>query len=86
MKRMLRNAEVLSIIGLSTSSRDRLEKKGLFPRRIALTPRTSAWCSEAVEAWVEQRIAASAEVAAERAPIGKVLAKARADARQAEAA
>lgn len=82
MKRLLRKAEVSSVVGLSISSIDRLEAKGMFPRRVALTPKTSAWDSDKIAEWVAQRISASAEVAAKRAPIGKQLAKARADARR----
>lgn len=85
MKRLLRKAEVSSVVGLSVSTIDRMEKKCEFPRRIALTPKTSAWDSDEIDAWIEKRIAASKEVAAKRAPIGKQLAQARADARQASA-
>ena len=84
MKRLLRKAEVSSIVGLSISTIDRLEAKGLFPRRVALTSKTSCWDSEKISAWVDQRIAASAEVAAERAPVGERLKQARADAREAQ--
>jgi prophage regulatory protein len=82
MRRLIRKSEVRSVVGLSNSTIDRLEAKDMFPRRVALTPKTSCWLSDQIEAWVEKRIAASSEVAVERAPIGKQLAKARADARR----
>lgn len=85
MKRLLRLPEVISTVGLSRSEIYRLEKAGRFPQRIPLTAKTSTWNSEAVEAWVEARIAAREAVVAERAPLGRRLAelsvKARADRR-----
>lgn len=83
MKQLLRKAVVSHKVGLSVSTIDRLEARGEFPRRIALSPKTTAWDSDEIDAWIDKRIASSKDVAADRAPIGKQLSQARADARHA---
>jgi predicted DNA-binding transcriptional regulator AlpA len=44
-------------IKLSKQSIYRLEREGVFPRRINVTPRTSAWSEEEILAYLEQRAA-----------------------------
>lgn len=53
--RYLRQPEVRSRTGLSTSTIYRLEKRGDFPKRIMLTTRCAAWDEAEVTAWLERR-------------------------------
>ncbi len=59
-RRLLTKAEVLHITGLKNTSLYGLIKLNLFPAPIKLTPagRRVAWDSRAVDAWIEERIAA----------------------------
>jgi prophage regulatory protein len=51
----LTRKQVIRITGLSRDTIDRLEKKGLFPRRIALSARRICWDLQEVEAWDQER-------------------------------
>lgn len=57
--RFLREREVRQITGLSRSSRWRLERLGLFPRRRTISPGAVAWLESEIEAWITERAAAS---------------------------
>ena len=46
---------LLAMIPLSEKSIYNMEKRGDFPRRIALTSRNVAWDLGEVEAWIENR-------------------------------
>jgi prophage regulatory protein len=43
-------------VGLSRTAIYRLIAEGQFPRQVCIGPRTVAWCQDALEAWIEQRI------------------------------
>lgn len=59
-RRLLRIAEVKRRSGFnSDSGLYGSIAKGDFPRPIKIGPRASAWIESEVEAWIEQRIAAS---------------------------
>jgi prophage regulatory protein len=51
----LTRKQVVQITGLSRDTIDRLEKKGLFPRRIPLSARRICWDLQEVEAWDLER-------------------------------
>ncbi len=44
-------AEVDKIIPFHDLTRARMEKRGLFPRRIRITPRRIGWRRSEIEAW-----------------------------------
>ena len=50
-----RKAELRPITGLSDSTRDRLEKLGLFPKRKQLSPRNVGWSKASIIEWVNSR-------------------------------
>lgn len=54
-KILINRKKLLEIIPLSTRTIYNLEKRGEFPRRIALTCRTVAWDLSEVEEWIEER-------------------------------
>lgn len=56
---LLRRHEVERIVGLSCSTIYALMKKKAFPACVRVTPRCVAWRSSQVEAWMQERIAAS---------------------------
>lgn len=60
-RRLLPRSEVLHRTGLKNTGLYGLIKAGLFPRPVKLSPegRRVAWDSQAVNEWIEARIAAS---------------------------
>lgn len=58
-ERFIRLPEVLNVTGLSRASVYRLEKAGLFPRRLKLTENTVAWKLTDIRAWMESRVEAA---------------------------
>lgn len=50
--RILREPQVLDRTKLSKSTRWRLEKEGLFPRRIRLSQNAVGWYEEQIENWL----------------------------------
>src|SRR3954471_13099634 len=56
--RILRLPDVLRMTGLSDETLAGMERKGEFPRRVALTARTVGWVEDEVIAWIEARVAA----------------------------
>jgi len=56
------DAKLVSIkTGLSRTTIWRLERKGIFPRRIQLSPGRVGWDSDSVETWVKSRPTVGAE-------------------------
>lgn len=55
--------QLLSIVPLSDRTIYNLEKRGDFPKRIALTSRNVAWDLGEVEAWIESRKASGGQPA-----------------------
>lgn len=51
--RHLRPDEVLRLAGISRTTLNRWEAAGRFPRRIARSPRSVAWRSDEVNAWLD---------------------------------
>jgi len=56
---LLRQQQVRDRTGLSRSTLYKLISEGDFPSPIQLAGRSVAWDSQAVDAWIESRIAAS---------------------------
>lgn len=54
-KTLINRKKLLSMIPLSERTIYNMERRGEFPRRIALTSRNVAWDLEEVEAWIEAR-------------------------------
>lgn len=52
---LLRLKSVIALTGLSRSNVYRLEADGLFPARVKLSARASAWKADEVAAWIESR-------------------------------
>ncbi|EFP3678401.1 AlpA family phage regulatory protein [Salmonella enterica] len=61
MKGALDKKKLLSVVPLSMSTIDRLERAGEFPKRWYITDKRCAWKQEEVEHWLEERKAASPE-------------------------
>lgn len=55
IKTLINRKKLLEMIPLSTRTIYNLEKRGDFPRRIALTSRNVAWDLSEVEEWIEAR-------------------------------
>lgn len=56
---LLRRKEVQARTGLPTSSLYALIKKGQFPTGVKLSAKAVAWSSEAVQTWVDSRVASA---------------------------
>lgn len=54
-KKLINKKTLLSIIPLSEKAIYNMEKRGDFPKRIALTSRNVAWVLADVEAWINER-------------------------------
>ena len=55
--RILRRKELKAKVGYSPAHIDRMEKAGLFPRRVELGPGAVGWIEHEVDAWIEARAA-----------------------------
>ena len=55
MKGALGKKELLAVVPLSMSTIDRLEKKGLFPKRWYITDKRATWTQEEVELGLDKR-------------------------------
>ena len=53
--RIIRQPELLSLVGFSKSHLVRLEKSGQFPERIKLGDRRVGWSFNEVQEWVKAR-------------------------------
>jgi prophage regulatory protein len=51
----LRESDVLGITKLSKSTRWRLEKAGLFPKRRRLSAKAVGWLESEVKQWIQSR-------------------------------
>jgi len=56
MREFLRRGPLLAKTGLTKTTLYRLIGAGLFPAPIKITDRSSAWCSDEVEAWMAQKL------------------------------
>ena len=57
MMRLYDEAECRDVTKYSRVQRWRMERAGLFPKRIRLGQKRIAWVADEVDAWVKQRIA-----------------------------
>lgn len=57
--RIIREPECRGITGLSRSTRWRLEREGLFPRRRRISPGCAGWLLSEITAWVAARKSAA---------------------------
>jgi prophage regulatory protein len=62
--RLIRLNQVKTRTGLSRSEIYRRVRSGNFPAPVKLGPQTTAWCAHEVTAWVQERLAERAKVAA----------------------
>lgn len=53
--RFVRLPELERVTGLSASTLARLERQGLFPKRLKLTSRAVGWRADEIGAWLEER-------------------------------
>ena len=53
-RRFIRRAELRRVVALGDSTIYEMEKRGEFPRRIALLPRIVVWDLTEVEAWMDR--------------------------------
>lgn len=58
-RRLIRLNPVLQRTGIGRSTLYDYMSRGLFPKSIKLGRRSVAWSEESIDAWIEQRIAAS---------------------------
>ncbi len=59
-ERFLREPEVHRVTGLSRTTRWRLEQSGRFPRKRKLSDNAVGWLASEIEAWMAERVEASA--------------------------
>ena len=57
MTKLLSKKDVRALITLSFAQIDRLEKAGLFPKRVRLGQNRVVWIEHEVEQWIQDRIA-----------------------------
>lgn len=60
-EKLLRIKQVEEITGMSRSTIYRMERGGLFPRRIKVSRRLVAWHDHAVTGWISQKCRAQSE-------------------------
>ena len=53
--RFLREKQCRDISGLSRTTRWRLERAGLFPKRYSISPGAVAWLASEVQEWLQSR-------------------------------
>lgn len=57
-QRIIRKPELLNMIGLSDPTIWRMEKDGLFPKRLRLGGNSCGWLEAEVNSWLAERAAA----------------------------
>ncbi len=55
--KVLRQRKVVEKVGYSRMHIARLEKAGLFPKRIHLGPNSVGWVEAEIDAWIEAKVA-----------------------------
>jgi prophage regulatory protein len=55
-RRIIRKPEVERLTGYSAVQIWRLEGRGLFPRRVQLSPMAVGWFEDEVSAWIQSRV------------------------------
>lgn len=68
--RLLPIKETSSRVGLSASSVRAMERAGLFPKSVPLTPSGSrvAWLESQVNTWIQERVQRAAEASRSKSP------------------
>lgn len=69
-KTLINRKVLLEMIPLSSRTIYNLEKRGEFPRRIALTSRNVAWDLSEVEQWIEERKSSGIQAARPGSTVG----------------
>jgi len=59
---MLRLAQVINLTGLGKTKIYELQGEGRFPMRVKITAHAVGWVEDEVQAWLAQRVAASASL------------------------
>jgi prophage regulatory protein len=54
--RIIRRRELTAKVGFCLGHIYRLERRGVFPRRVHLGPRAVGWVEEEVEGWLRERL------------------------------
>ena len=54
--RFLRRRDLRAKVGYSAAHIDRLEKAGLFPKRVVLGPGAVAWLESEIDDWIRSRL------------------------------
>jgi prophage regulatory protein len=54
-ERIIRKPELFSTVGLSDATIWRLERKGLFPKRISLGGHSVGWINSEIKSWLAQK-------------------------------
>ncbi len=57
--RFMRLPEVMEKSGLKHTRIHELETAGKFPKRIKISERATGWLAHEIDAWIEERVAAS---------------------------
>lgn len=55
MSKLLRYEQVRERVGYSRQYLSQLEKKGLFPRRIQIGPKSVAWLESEINEWIDSK-------------------------------
>lgn len=63
IKQLINKKTLRTMVPLSERTIDAMEKKGLFPRRFALSARSVVWDQDDVLAWIEKRKQEAMQVA-----------------------
>lgn len=53
---LIRKADVVERVGLSSATIWRLQKRGKFPRSFAISPGLVGWLASDIELWISQRV------------------------------
>lgn len=53
---LIRKADVVERVGLSSATIWRLQKRGKFPRSFAISPGLVGWLASDIEFWISQRV------------------------------
>ena len=62
--KVLRKRQVVERVGYSAMHIYRLEKQGLFPKRLTLGPNSVGWLESEIDAWIKARVAERDQIAA----------------------
>ncbi len=52
---IMRSPEVIALVGVSRTTLWRMERDGIFPKRVQVSVRAVGWRREMVEKWIQDR-------------------------------